>query len=80
MAAEELGVLLDLDNQLPGRRQDQGAGMAARFFPLGYALGRTLERRLLPLWLARKPLLVPLAGALALACWGGTVLLTAAGF
>jgi hypothetical protein len=56
------------------------AVMAALLFPLGYALGRRLERWLLPLWLARRPLFVPLAGMLALACWGGTVLLTAAGF
>lgn len=54
--------------------------LAALLFPLGYALGRKLEKRLLPLWLARKPLFVPLAASLALACWGGTVLLTAAGF
>ena len=54
--------------------------LAALAFPLGYALGRRLERRLLPLWLARKPLFVPLAAVVALACWGGTVLLTAYGF
>jgi len=54
--------------------------LAAAFFPLGYALGRRLEKRLLPMWLARKPLFVPLAATIALACWGGTVLLTAAGF
>ena len=54
--------------------------LAAVFFPLGYALGRRLEKWLLPLWLARKPLLVPLAGAFTLACLGLTVLLTAAGF
>jgi hypothetical protein len=54
--------------------------LAAAFFPLGYALGRRLEKRLLPLWLARKPLFVPLAATIALACWGGIVLLTAAGF
>ena len=54
--------------------------LAALLFPLGYALGRRLEKRLLPLWLARRPLFVPLAATLALACWGGTVLLTAAGF
>jgi hypothetical protein len=54
--------------------------LAAVFFPLGYALGRRLEKRLLPLWLARKPLLIPLAGAFTLACWGLTVWLTAAGF
>jgi len=54
--------------------------LAAVLFPLGYALGRRLEKRLLPLWLARKPLLVPLAGAFTLACLGLTVLLTAAGF
>jgi hypothetical protein len=54
--------------------------LAAVSFPLGYAMGRRLEERLLPMWLARKPLFIPLAGTLALACWGGTVLLTAAGF
>lgn len=54
--------------------------LAAVFFPLGYALGRRLEKRLLPLWLAKKPLLLPLAGAFAAACLGLTVLLTAAGF
>lgn len=54
--------------------------LAAVFFPLGYALGRRLEKRLLPLWLARKPLLVPLAGAFTLACLGLIVVLTAAGF
>ena len=54
--------------------------LAAVFFPLGYALGRWLEKRLLPLWLARKPLLVPLAGAFTLACLGLIVVLTAAGF
>ena len=54
--------------------------LAAVFFPLGYALGRKLEKRLLPMWLARKPLLVPLAGAFTLACLGLTILLTAAGF
>lgn len=55
------------------------AVLAGLLFPLGYALGRRLERRLLPLWLARQPLLAPLAGAAALACWGLTVWLTAAG-
>ena len=54
--------------------------LAAAFFPLGYALGRRLEKRLLPLWLKRTPLLVPLAGAFTAACLGLTVLLTAAGF
>ncbi|MCU0236929.1 MAG: hypothetical protein MUC72_07575 [Acidobacteria bacterium] len=54
--------------------------LAALLFPLGYALGRRLEKWLLPLWLARRPLLIPLAATIALACWGGTVLLTAAGF
>jgi len=54
--------------------------LAAVFFPLGYALGRRLEKRLLPLWLARNPLLAPLAGACTLACLGLTVLLTARGF
>ena len=54
--------------------------LAAVFFPLGYALGRWLEKWLLPLWLARKPLLIPLAGAFTAACLGLTVLLTAAGF
>lgn len=53
--------------------------LAGLLFPLGYALGRRLERGLLPLWLARKPLLAPLAGAVAAACWGLTVWLTAAG-
>lgn len=56
------------------------AVLAALLFPLGYALGRRLEKWLLPLWLARRPLLIPLAATVALACWGGTVLLTAAGF
>jgi hypothetical protein len=54
--------------------------LAAVLFPLGYALGRRLERWLLPLWLERKPLLVPLAGAFTAACLGMTVLLTAVGF
>lgn len=54
--------------------------LAALFFPLGYALGRRLEKRLLPLWLGRKSLLVPLAGAFTLACWGLSVYLVAAGF
>jgi hypothetical protein len=54
--------------------------LAAVIFPLGYALGRRLEKRLLPLWLARPPLLMPLAGAFAAACLGVTVLLTAVGF
>jgi hypothetical protein len=54
--------------------------LAALLFPLGYALGRRLEKRLLPLWLTRKSLLVPLAGALTLACWGLSVYLVAAGF
>jgi len=54
--------------------------LAAVAFPLGYALGRRLEKQLLPLWLARKPLFIPLAATIAMACWGGTVLLTAAGF
>jgi len=54
--------------------------LAAVLFPLGYALGRKLERRLLPLWLARKPLLVTLAGAFGAACLGMTLLLTAVGF
>jgi hypothetical protein len=53
---------------------------AAAFFTLGYALGRRLEKRLLPLWLARRPLLVSLTGAFSAACLGLTVLLTAAGF
>jgi hypothetical protein len=53
--------------------------LAAVSFPLGYALGRRLEKWLLPLWLARKPLFIPLAGTIALACWGGIMLLTAAG-
>jgi hypothetical protein len=54
--------------------------LAAVLFPLGYALGRRLEKRLLPMWLARQPLLLPLAGAFTAACLGLTVLLTAAGF
>jgi len=54
--------------------------LAAVFFPLGYALGSRLEKKILPLWLARKSLLVPLAAAFAVACLGVTVLLTAAGF
>ncbi|MCG2812005.1 MAG: hypothetical protein L6428_11205 [Candidatus Aminicenantes bacterium] len=54
--------------------------LAAVFFPLGYALGRRLEKRLLPLWLSQKSLLVPLAAAFTLACWGLSVLLTATGF
>jgi hypothetical protein len=54
--------------------------LAAVLFPLGYALGRRLEKWLLPLWLERKPLLVPLAGAFTAACLGMTVLLTAVGF
>jgi len=54
--------------------------LAALFFPLGYALGRRLEKLLLPMWLSRKPLLVPLAGAFTLVCWGLSVWLTAAGF
>jgi hypothetical protein len=54
--------------------------LSALLFPLGYALGRRLEKRLLPLWLSRKPLLVPLAGVFALACWGISLWLTAVGF
>jgi hypothetical protein len=54
--------------------------LAGILFPLGYALGRRLEKRLLPLWLARRPLLLPLAAVFALACCGLTVWLTAAGF
>jgi hypothetical protein len=54
--------------------------LAAVLFPLGYALGRRLEKRLLPLWLARKPLLLPLAGAFTAACLGLIVFLTGAGF
>jgi hypothetical protein len=54
--------------------------LAALIFPLGYALGSRLEKRLLPLWLARKPLFIPLAGTVALACWGMTAWLTAVGF
>jgi len=54
--------------------------LAAVFFPLGYALGRKLERRLLPLWLARRPLLGGIVAAVTAAGMGLTVLLTAAGF
>ncbi len=54
--------------------------LAAVLFPLGYALGRKLEERLLPFWLKRPPLLVPLAGAFTAACLGLTVLLTAVEF
>jgi hypothetical protein len=54
--------------------------LAAVFFPLGYALGRKLEVRLLPVWLKRTPLLAPLAGVFTAVCLGLTVLLTAAGF
>jgi len=54
--------------------------LAAVLFPLGYALGRRLEKRLLPLWLGRRSLLLPLAGVFSAACLGLTVLLTAAGF
>jgi hypothetical protein len=57
--------------------------LAALLFPLGYALGRRLEKWLLPLWLARRPLLPALAGVFALACWGLSVWLasaTAGGF
>ena len=54
--------------------------LGAALFPLGYALGRKLEKRLLPLWLARKPLFAPLAAAGALACWGLTVWLIASGW
>jgi len=54
--------------------------LAAMFFPLGYALGRKLERRLLPLWLARRPLLGGIAVAVTAASLALTVLLTAAGF
>jgi hypothetical protein len=54
--------------------------LAAVFFPLGYALGRRLEKRLLPLWLAQKSLLLQLAGAFTATCLALTVLLTAAGF
>jgi hypothetical protein len=54
--------------------------LAAVLFPLGYALGRSLEKRLLPLWLSRKPLLLPLAGVFTLGCWGLSVWLTAVGF
>jgi hypothetical protein len=54
--------------------------LAAVLFPLGYALGRRLEKWLLPLWLAQKKLLLPLAAALTFACWGLSLLLTAWGF
>ena len=54
--------------------------LAALLLPLGYALGRRLEKRLLPLWLARRPLLPALGYALAAACWGLTLWLTAVGF
>ncbi len=59
-------------------RAAPAALLAGLLFPLGYALGRRLERGLLPLWLARKPLLAPLAGTVAAAFWGLTVWLTAA--
>ncbi len=54
--------------------------LAALLFPLGYALGRKLERRLLPMWLSRKPLFIPLAATFILTCWGLLLWLTAAGF
>lgn len=54
--------------------------LAAVLFPLGYALGRRLEKSLLPMWLGRRPLLLPLAGIFSAACLALTVLLTAAGF
>lgn len=54
--------------------------LGAALFPLGYALGRKLEKRLMPLWLARKPLFAPLAVAGALACWGLSIWLIAAGW
>jgi hypothetical protein len=54
--------------------------MAAVFFPLGYALGRRLEKLVLPMWLARQPLLIPLVGACTAVCLGLTVLLTAVRF
>ncbi|HOW45965.1 MAG TPA: hypothetical protein PK919_12460 [Candidatus Aminicenantes bacterium] len=52
---------------------------AALLFPLGYALGRRLERWLLPRWLARKPLFAPLAAAWSLGCWALIAWITAAG-
>ncbi len=54
--------------------------LAGLLFSLGYALGSRLEKRVLPLWLARKSLLVPLATACAATCLGLTLALTAAGF
>ena len=52
---------------------------AALLFPLGYALGRRLERWLLPRWLARRALFVPLAAAWSLGCWALIAWITAAG-
>jgi hypothetical protein len=54
--------------------------LAALLFPLGYALGRQLEKRLFTQWLTGKTLLVPMAVAFTLACWGLSVLLIAWGF
>jgi len=56
------------------------AVLAALSFPLGYALGRRLDKRFLNLWLDRKPLLAMLTSVGTLACWGLAVWLTANGF
>jgi hypothetical protein len=54
--------------------------LAGLLFPLGYALGGRLEKTIMPLWLARKPLLLPLAAVFAASCLGLTVILSANGY
>ena len=54
--------------------------LAAVLFPLGYALGRKLEARILPVWLQKRRFVYPACTAFILACWGLSIWLTAAGF
>jgi hypothetical protein len=54
--------------------------LAAALFPLGYAMGRKLEAVILPAWLHKRWFVYPVASALALAGWGLSVWLAAAGF
>jgi len=56
------------------------AMLAAALFPLGYALGRKLEARILPAWLQKRWFIYPAASAFVLACWGLSAWLIAAGF
>jgi hypothetical protein len=56
------------------------AALAAALFPLGYALGRKLEARILPIWLQHKWFVYPACSVFTLACWGLSLWLAAAGF